>query len=147
MRLGRFFRIGFVAFLAGMISLPAFAADIAEKRLFLELNKIESVGGGCRTTWVVNNTTGKNLETVKLDFVAFDTDGIVVRRVIADMGPIHSEHTRVKLFDLKEIDCGNVGRVLMNGVRACEGTEEGVAPGLCAGSLQTASRTDVPFTQ
>ena len=133
--------------LAGVaIPVPALATDMAEKRLLLELNKVESVGGDCRTTWVVNNTTGKNLEKVKLDFVAFDVDGIVVRRVIADMGPIHTEHTRVKLFDLKDIDCGNVGRVLMNGVRTCEGGSAAVTPGLCADSLQTASRAAVHFT-
>ena len=147
MGLARLFRTGLSALAVVAISVPALATDMAEKRLLLELNKVESVGGDCRTTWVVNNTTGVNLEAVKLDFVAFDTDGIVVRRVIADMRPIHTEHTRVKLFDLKEIDCGNVGRVLMNGVRACEGGSAAVAPELCADSLQTASRAAVPFTQ
>ncbi|MEP3114635.1 hypothetical protein [Nisaea sp.] len=139
--------MGLFAFALGAISVPALATDVAEKHLLLELNKVESVGGDCRTTWVVKNTTGTNLETMKLDFVAFDTDGIVVRRVIADMGPIHTEHTRVKLFDLKEINCGNVGRVLMNGVRTCEGGSAAVAPGLCADNLQTATRAAVPFTQ
>jgi len=147
MGLARLFKAGLSALAAVTISVSALATDMSEKRLLLELNKVESVGGDCRTTWVVNNTTGANLETVKLDFVAFDLDGIVVRRVIADMGPIHSGHTRVKLFDLKEIDCGNVGRVLMNGVRTCEGGSAAVAPGLCTESLQTASRAPVPFTQ
>lgn len=147
MGLARLFKAGLSALAAVTVSVSALATDMSEKRLLLELNKVESVGGDCRTTWVVNNTTGANLETVKLDFVAFDLDGIVVRRVIADMGPIHSGHTRVKLFDLKEIDCGNVGRVLMNGVRTCEGGSAAVAPGLCKESLQTASRAPVPFTQ
>ena len=142
-----FLRMVVSAFAAVAISASAFATDMAQKRLLLELNKLESVDGNCRTTWVVNNTTGKDLEEMKLDFVAFDTDGIVVRRVIADMGPIHTRHTRVKLFDLKEIDCGNVGRLLMNGVRTCEGESAEIAPDLCADSLLTESRAAVPFTQ
>lgn len=147
MGFARFFRTGLAALAAMTVSLPVLAADMPEKRLLLELNKLESVGADCRTTWVVNNTTGTGLETVKLDFVAFDLDGIVVRRVIADMGPVHTGHTRVKLFDLKNIQCGKVGRVLMNGVTACEGGGASVTPGLCADSLQTASRATVPFTQ
>ena len=147
MKLIYFLRTAVSALAALAISAPAFATDMAQKRLLLELNKLESVGGDCRTTWVVNNMTGKDLEEMKLDFVAFDADGIVVRRVIADMGPIQSKHTRVKLFDLKEIDCGNVGRVLMNGVRTCEGGSAEIAADLCTDSLVTVSRTAVPFTQ
>lgn len=126
----------------------AHAADLADKKLLVELNKLEPAGGDCRTTWVLSNGTDKDLDSLKLDIVAFDKDGIVARRVAAEMGPIAQTHTRVKLFDLKSIACGDVGRILMNGVLACEiQGAEATAPEQCAAEIQTASRSAVPFSQ
>jgi hypothetical protein len=148
MRFERLSRTVLVALTVTLLSLDAGAADLSGKRLLVELNKLEPAGEDCRTTWVLNNGTGTDLARLKLDIVAFDTDGIVVRRVGAELGPIRREHTRVKLFDLKSIDCGNVGRMLMNGVLACEVEgAEAVSPDHCANSLETATRTTVPFTQ
>lgn len=133
---------------AAVSALPANAADLPGKRLLIELNKMEPAGEDCRTTWVLNNATGTDLARLQLDLVAFDADGIVARRVGPELGPIKHEHTRVKLFDLKAIDCRNVGRMLMNGVLACEADGAGAAASeLCADNLETATRTDVPFTQ
>jgi len=144
----RFRRTILVALTAAMLPLSPGAAHAAEQRLRVELNKIEPTGDDCRTTWVLNNATAADLARLKLDIVAFDTDGIVARRVGAELGPIRREHTRVKLFDLKSIDCRNVGRMLMNGVLACEAEgADTVSPEHCADSLETASRTTVPFTQ
>ncbi|WP_420406052.1 hypothetical protein [Nisaea sp.] len=144
----RFYRIVLAALTAAVLPLSHGVADAAEKRLLVELNKIEPTGEDCRTTWVLNNATATDLVRLKLDIVAFDKDGIVARRVGAELGPIRREHTRVKLFDLKSIDCRNVGRMLMNGVLACDAEgADAVSPDHCADSLDTATRTTVPFTQ
>lgn len=144
----RFRRTVLAALTVAALALSHGAADASEKRLLVELNKIEPTGENCRTTWVLKNATPTDLARLKLDIVAFDTDGIVARRVGAELGPIRSEHTRVKLFDLKSIDCRNVGRMLMNGVLACEAEgADAVTPEHCADSLETATRTTVPFTQ
>ena len=148
MRFRRFPWTALAALTAVVLPLSAESADLAGKRLLIELNKVEPAGADCRTTWVLNNATGMDLARLKLDLVAFDADGVVARRVGPELGPIKHEHTRVKLFDLKSIECGNVGRMLMNGVLACEiDGAEAVTPELCADSLETASRTEVPFTQ
>ncbi|WP_193183001.1 Tat pathway signal protein [Nisaea sediminum] len=148
MRFERFFWTILTVLASAVLSVSVSAADLSGKRLLVELNKMEPAGEDCRTTWVLNNGTGADLARLKLDIVAFDSDGIVARRVGAELGPIGTGHTRVKLFDLKSIECGNVRRMLMNGVLACE-VEGAEAASLeqCASSIETAARTTVPFTQ
>lgn len=148
MRFERFFLAVLTLLASAVLPVSASAADLSGRHLLVELNKMEPAGEDCRTTWVLNNGTGADLARLKLDIVAFDTDGIVVRRVGAELGPIGSGHTRVKLFDLKSIDCGDVGRMLMNGVLACEVEgAEAVSQEQCAKSIETATRTEIPFTQ
>lgn len=130
---------------AAGVSVAGAAADPLQDRLLVEFNKMEPSGSGCRMTWLLSNETGTDLQSLKLDLIAFDPDGVVARRVGPELGPIRQGHTRVKLFDLKSLECGDVSRMLMNGVIACV-ANDGTA-GECAERLQTATRTRVPFSQ
>ena len=61
---------------------------------------------------------------MKLDLVGFDTDGGILRRLITEMGPVHAAKTIVRSF-IVDIDCHQLGAVLVNDVTACAPGEPG----------------------
>ncbi|MBK5941773.1 hypothetical protein CCR96_21490 [Halochromatium roseum] len=83
-------------------------------RLSIELNKLEQVEDICRVYFVFENAMDQNLEALQLELVLFDTKGFVKRRLTLDAAPIAKDKTSVKLFDLPETQCTNVGRILIN---------------------------------
>lgn len=87
--------------------------------LNVELNKLEQVDGSCRSYMVVTNSAAADLQTLTLDLVAFDRDGVIDRRLAADLGPVAAGRTRVRVFDMTGLDCGQVVRVLVNDVLTC----------------------------
>lgn len=134
----------FVAVLVGMGS-AALAEDRAAdapSAIRLELNKLEPQGDACRVYMVFANEGDGEISSLRLDLISFDPDGIINRRVALEGGPLAGEKTAVKLFDLADIECGEVGRLLLNDVVACEG--DGVA-GDCLGRIETHSRAEAAF--
>lgn len=86
----------------------------------VEINRLDTAGPDCRVTLVEKNGTTSAVASLKLDLAVFDKDGIVVKRVGVDAGPLKAGRSVVKTFDLKELPCDGVGRLLLNGVIACE---------------------------
>lgn len=109
----------------------------------LELNRLDGVGGDCRVTLVEKNGTPSTFAALKLDLVVFDGAGIVSKRVGVDAGPLKAGRTVVKTFDLKGLACGDVGRLLINDVLACEA--EGLAADACLDLVEPRSRVAAPF--
>ena len=72
---------------------------------------------------------------MKLDLVGFDTDGGILRRLITEMGPVRAAKTVVRAF-IVDIDCHQLGAVLVNDVTACAPGE----PGACLDGLGLSSR-------
>lgn len=87
--------------------------------LAVELNKLEQAGDNCRSYMVVTNGTGQTLEALTLDLVVFARDGVIDRRLAADLAPVAAGRTRVKVFDMAGLDCGRVARLLVNDILAC----------------------------
>ena len=113
----------------------------AEGSIAIELNKIEDAAGKCRTYFVVKEEGGKPLQTLKADFVVFGKDGGVSRRLAAELGPIRSQKTSVKIFEIEEA-CADISGVLLNDIMACApaaGTDE------CLDRIALASRIPVRF--
>ncbi|EKV28985.1 hypothetical protein C882_0749 [Caenispirillum salinarum AK4] len=127
------------------VCLPAQAEEPA-RPVTVELNKLETAGGDCRVTWVLNNASSHDYDRLKLDIVAFDANGVVAKRLGAEMGPLPAEATRVKLFDLAGLTCQGISRLLLNGVLTCE-TGADAGADACATVPGTASRAAVPFIQ
>ena len=84
---------------------------------------------------MVQNTSRVAIESMKLDLVGFDTDGGIVRRLITEMGPVRAAKTVVRAF-IVDIDCRQLGAVLVNDVTACAPGE----PGTCLDGLGLSSR-------
>ena len=103
--------------------------------MLVELNSIESADNRCRLNFVVQNKSRDAIESMKLDLVGFDTDGGILRRLITEMGPVRAAKTVVRAF-IVDIDCHQLGAVLVNDVTACTPGE----PGACLDGLGLSSR-------
>ena len=121
---------------APLCALTAHAADPVA--LSVELNKLEPQGGGCRAYLVVNNETTTQFQSLKLDLVMFQTDGVIGRRFAIDLAPVKATKRAVKLFDLDGLACDGIGSLLINDVVECKtdsGPVENCLTGITVKSL------------
>lgn len=109
----------------------------------IELNKLEARDQSCRAYLVARNGTDSAFETLRLDLVMFDGDGIVAKRLAVEAGPLPADKTALKVFDINGLACGDIGQILLNDVLECRdqsGTRRD-----CVGQLSVTSRGEVPF--
>lgn len=125
------------AFLLASLA-PAAAAEPAAAPITVELNKLDTTGADCRVTMVVVNGTTSKLDSLKLELVVFDGDGIAASHLATEFGPLVAGKTVVKAFPVAGLACEKVGRVLVNGVLACGGPDGDVAD--CIDRLSVSSR-------
>lgn len=123
------------------IALTAFAATAtpgwADGPLTLELNRLDSVEGACRLTFLAENGSGTDIVSLALETVLIDTDGVVDRLTLFEFGELPAGVPRVRQFDLSDLACADLGRVLVNGVAGCDGPDD------CGNDLNLLTRTDV----
>jgi hypothetical protein len=131
-------RIAIAAALA--VAGPAAAEDAAPP-IGLELNKLEPADGACRAYLVIDNPGGA-LSSLELDLVVFDAEGVILRRLAVEAGPLRAGRETVKAFELTGLDCAAIGRALLNDVLACEGPG---AAGDCLSRIEATSRADAPL--
>jgi hypothetical protein len=116
-----------------LVPVCAFAAD---QKVLIELNSIEgSSDNRCRLNFVIQNKSDVAMETLKLDLVVFGTDGGILQRFLAEMGPARAAKTTVRPFQA-DADCRQLGAILVNDVTACAPGE----PGACLDGLGLSSR-------
>lgn len=119
---------------------PAMAADLS-----LDLNKLETQGGKCRSTMVVQNSSAKAAEVLKTDLVVFGADGVVSRRLAVELGPVPVGKTVVRIFDIPETACDAIGSILLNDVTQCRIGGETATASACLDALSVSSRTGKKF--
>ena len=95
---------------------------------------------GCRVTFLATNRLGTELTRSAFEIALFGDGGGIERLVSLDFKAMPEGKTRVLQFDIGEIGCDKVSRVLINDIVACDGT--GLDPKVCFGSLTTVSRLD-----
>lgn len=137
---GRAVLIGF-SFLG--LALFSVTASAAEPVFRLELNKLEANGDACRVYFVIRNGGDKAVPSFKPDLVFFDRKGVIASRLVVEGGPLPPAKTRVKLFDVKDLACTDVGSVLLNDLGGCALPSGGT----CLAETETASRAGVDFTK
>ena len=116
-------------------------ADERSASLSVELNTLSDVSGGCQITFLAENSVGADLESVVFETVLFDTRGAVKLLTLFDFGAIPADAPRVRQFVVPATRCGDLGRILINGVNTC--TAPGLAEADCASGLTLKSRLDV----
>ncbi len=109
----------------------------------VELNKLEPSGEACRAYLVVKNDAGAVFETLKLDLVMFDTDGVVAKRLAVETAPLPAGKNSLKVFDVADQPCDGIGRVLLNDVLACRNNTGERKD--CLGLVRPTARGAVPF--
>ena len=130
--------------LGALLALPVLAPG-QDQPVSLQLNKLEPDGGSCRAYLVVENGSDSAFESLQLDLVMFDGEGIVAKRLAVETAPLPAGKTSVKVFGISGLACGDIGRVLLNGVLACE--DQGGERDDCLRQLATDSVAGVPFIE
>jgi hypothetical protein len=114
----------------------------AERALALELNALQPSQDGCRFTFLIHNGLG-DISRAAFELVFFNGDGLVERLAVVDFKDLPEGKTRVRQFDFSGLDCGAIGRVLVNDVAECAGA--GVAATDCLSRLTARTRADLTF--
>ncbi|MFO7855108.1 MAG: hypothetical protein R6V44_07810 [Paracoccaceae bacterium] len=125
----------------GAVAVGPAAAEPAPA-IGVELNRLETVEGECRAYLVLDNRGGA-LESLELDLVLFDPDGVIARRLAVEAGPLRAGRESVKVFTIGGLACDGIGRVLLNDVLSCTG--EGAGDD-CLGRIEASSRAAAPLS-
>ncbi len=113
--------------------------------LGVELNKLEPYDKGCRAYVVINNTSDSGYQSVKLDLVLFQPDGVIARRFAVDLAPLKAAKKSVKLFDIENLPCDKISSVLVNDVMECKSDQGPVAD--CLAKMTLTSVSGAPLTK
>lgn len=125
---------------------PSLGDEATEGHVAVELNKLEINGIGCQPYLVFENKTELDFNSLKLDLVMFDIEGIIARRIAVEGAPLPPGKMSVKVFDLTDLACDQIGRVLLNGLTQC--ADRNGERSDCLTLMETASRAaDVTFIQ
>lgn len=131
---------------AALVSTHPLHAETSVAKVAIELNKLEARGGGCQPYLVFENKTAIDFDSLKLDLVMFDKEGVIARRIAVEGAPLPPGKMAVKVFDLPDLSCAGIGRFLLNGLTRCA-DPEGDRAG-CLAQIETRSRAaDVGFIQ
>jgi hypothetical protein len=123
---------------------PPAEAAAAPTAISLELNKLEPAETACRGYFVVDNAMPTALKELKIDVFLFDKQEVILKRVALSFLDVRSGRTKVVLFDLADLACGDVGRLLVNEVLSCkDATDAAVAD--CTDKLAVSTRAAAAF--
>jgi len=136
-------RAGATLLAATLAALPASAADPSP--LSVQLNKLETYDKGCRAYVVMNNTGEQGFQTFKVDLVLFQSDGVISRRFLVDLGPLKAAKKTVKLFDIEGLACDKITSVLVNDVTECK--SDGTPITDCLSRITLSSVASSPLTK
>ena len=134
--------VGFVA-TALMVFLPLQAAAQEEQSLVVELNAVEPAEAGCKVTFLATNDLDADIDRTALELALFKTDGSIQRMVTLEFKALLQAKTKVLQFQIPDLDCADLGRVLINDITACEG--EGLGADTCLDRLHTRALPDFTF--
>jgi hypothetical protein len=124
------------AVISAMLVLIASVAHSAPNDpIRVELNLAESVQSKCRLSFLIENKSDTPIERLTPDLAIFNREGIIQRRMVAEMGPVYRSKTIIKTFEI-EGECGQIGSILVNDITACTPGD----PGLCLDRLVLSSR-------
>jgi len=103
---------------AVLASQPLWAED---GRLGIEVNKFEEIaGGGCRAYFLFQNNTPTSFEGFEMSLAIFDEAGTIDRLLSIDAAPLPVARTTLKLFEIPQIACANIGQILLHDVPVCK---------------------------
>jgi hypothetical protein len=120
-----------------LLATPLSAQTETARTLALELNRVDQIGAACRFTFLADNRLGSDMSAFTVETVIIDAEGVVDRLTLFEFGALPDDTPRVRQFDVPDLTCDGVGRILINGVSDCGGVDD------CAAGLTLSNRTDV----
>ena len=111
--------------------------------LTLELNALQASDAGCRVSFLATNEMVATLDRTAVEVAFFTRDGAIDRIVTLDFTALPQGKTKVLQFELQDLSCEQIGRLLINDITACEGN--GIDAEACLSGLATTSRPDIAF--
>jgi len=149
------------AAIAAVTAIPAVAAEVASATstapdaagtavasarkmpLRLELNAVTQADKTCRLSFRITNNMKASVEDMALELVLFDWNGATERFVVVRTGAIPEGRSRVRQYDMPDLDCTLLGNVLLNDISECTGP--GLDAKLCLDQVAVASRAAATF--
>src|SRR5690625_603345 len=113
--------------------------------LVVELNKVEQLDNACRAYLLFENGQDSRFDEFRLDLVLFDGEGVIARRIAVEAAPLRAGRSVVKLFDLADLQCQTIDRVLLNDISPC--ADEAGPRDDCVDLVELRSRSDIEFFQ
>lgn len=117
------------------------AAAASEARLGVELNKLETFEGGCRSFFLFRNRAGTAFTGFELGLAILDTEGVIDRLLTIDAAPLPAARTTLKIFEIEGIACDRIGEIVLHDIPVC--TAEDGPRGDCFGLVELGSRAPV----
>jgi hypothetical protein len=114
------------------------------KSISVELNKLEQEGSSCRAYLVITNPGTDAFSAFTLDLIIFE-GGTIARRLAIELAPIRPTKTIVKVFDIPQTACGDIGSILVNDVMHCRDVSGDVAD--CVDRISTSSKLPVTLSK
>lgn len=133
----------FFAATLAVLSVPAAPAMAQAPSIALELNAAKSTANACRMSFLFRNDLAAEIGDLALEVVFFNADGLVERFFVLKSGRLPRGKSRVRQFDMPQITCDGISRILVNDVAACEG--EALTPQSCLDALNVTSRGKIAF--
>ena len=90
-------------------------------RLTIEINKFEEIeGGGCRAFFLFQNDTPTSFEGFEMSLAIFNKAGVIDRLLSIDAAPLPVARTTLKLFEIPQIACTDIGQILLHDMPICK---------------------------
>lgn len=120
----------------------AYAQEAAPKAgLEVELNALAPSQKGCMMTFVALNNLAAPINKISFELAFFNDKNAVDRVTVLDFRDLPQGKKRVRQFDMPNVKCETVTRILINDTPVCDG----LAAGECMKGLVTRSQVSVPF--
>ena len=117
------------------------AAD--NEKLHVQLNNLQKSTTGCRLSFVMKNDMQPDIDELSFEIVLFNTNSRVSRILTLKTGALPNKKTRVKRFDIRNSQCTDISRILINSIETCKGHE--LSPPVCLKALTTSTLTKTKF--
>ncbi|MDQ0563822.1 hypothetical protein QO004_005638 [Rhizobium mesoamericanum] len=117
------------------------AAASSTKGPEVELNGIAPSKKGCMMTFVALNNLAAPINKISFELAFFNDKNGVDRVTVLDFRDLPQGKKRVRQFDMPNMTCENVTRLLINDAPVCDGP----AAGECMKGLVIRSKVSVPF--
>jgi hypothetical protein len=114
---------------------------VSATSLDVELNALAPSQKGCMMTFVALNNLPAAINKISFELAFFNDRNAVDRITVHDFRDLPQGKKRVRQFDMPNVKCESVTRILINDTPVCDGP----VAGECKKGLVTRSQISVPF--